>query len=158
MELQTEDEMFMKRLKAANKIAAIKDVTEGQELMIRLNGSFFKAPSDILKIRSELIRFLDDADEPMLDNLLKDDINIDEKTTVLIGKAISLGIISFDKVADQVVKVKGTKTTNLKEISSEHSPEERKRYFSEFLTSDDGKLLLKDLEKDVATAEKAVKA
>lgn len=154
VDLKTEDEMFMKRLRAANKIAAIKDVVVGQELMIRLNGAFFKAPDDILKIRAELIRFLDDADEAMLDNLLKEDINKDEQTTVLIGKAINLGILSFDKVDNQVVKIKGSKVTPLKEISSEYAPEERKRYFSEFLTSEDGKLLLHDIQKDVKAAEK----
>lgn len=154
VELQSEDEMFLKRLKAGNKIAAIKDVAEGQALMYRLNGSFFKAPDDIRKIRAQLVRFLDEADEPMLDTLLKEDVNLDEKTTVLIGKAIGLGIISFDKVPNQVVKVKGQKVTPLKEISSEYTPEERKRYFSEFLTSNDGKLLLQDIEKDIAAAEK----
>lgn len=146
--------MFRKRVAAANKIMALKTVEEGQTLMYRLNGSFFKAPNDMLEIEAQLIRFLDEADEPMLDNLLKEDTNLDEKTTVLIGKAIGLGIISFDKVPDQVVKVKGQKVTPLKEISSEYTPEERKRYFSEFLTSNDGKLLLQDIEKEIAAAEK----
>lgn len=153
IELDTEDRMFMLRLKAANKIAAINDVKVAQELMYKLNGSFFKAPNEIKKCRSELIRFLDESDEAMLEKLLEGDMNVDEKTTVLIGKAIGLEIISFDRVEDQVVKISGSKVVNLKEISSEYTPEERKRYFSEFLTSNDGKLLMQDLEKEVKKAE-----
>lgn len=155
-DLKASDNMFRKRLAAGNKINAIEDIRVGQELMIRLNGAFFKAPDDILKIRDELISFLDDADEVMLDNLLKEDINIDEKVTVLIGRAIGLGIISFDKVPDQVVRISGQKVTNLKQISSTYAPEERKKYFSEFLTSEDGKLLMQDIQKAVAAADKKV--
>lgn len=153
-ELQSDDDMFMKRVAAANKIAALKNVREGQELMIRLNGSFFKAPKDILKIRSELIRYLDDADEAMLDNLLRGELNVDEKATVLLGKAINAGIISFDQLKDHVVKVKGERLIKLKEISSEHLHDERLRYFMEFLTSPDGALTLQDIEKEVSDYDK----
>lgn len=153
IELDREDNMFRKRLEAANKIAAINDVKEGQELMIRLNGSFFKAPDNIKKIRSELIRFLDEANEEMLDRLLKDEITVDEKGTILIGKAINYGILSFDKVPGKVVMIKGNKTKDLRDISDEYSPEDKKKYFLEFLTSSDGKLLMQDIEKAVKEKE-----
>ena len=142
---------FKKRLKAANKIAAIEDLKEGQDLMIRLNGSFFIPPDDILDIQNALIDFIDDADDAMLDALLKEDkdVSVDEKATILIGRAINEKIISFEALTNQVGKKKGDGWVEVKEISSEHSLEERKRYFAEFLTSDDGKLLRADLEKEL---------
>ena len=152
-DMDDEDAAFRKRLKAANKIAEIKDLKTAQELMIRLNGSFFKTPVTLKACTSDLIRFLDSADDAMLDALLKDELNLDEEVTVLIGKAINLGILSFDKVPNQVVKIKGENVVKLKEISSEYLPEERKRYFSEFLTSADGKLLVEDLKKEIAGIE-----
>lgn len=158
IELDEDDAMFMKRLKAGNKIAAIKDVKTGQELMYRLNGAFFDAPDDIKKIRAQLVLFLDSANDAMLDELLKEDVNKDEEVEVLLGRAIGLGIISFDHVENQVVRLNGDKVTNLKMISSEYEHEDRKRYFIEFLTSNDGKLLMEDLKKLVAKADKAVVA
>ncbi len=158
IELDAEDALFMKRLKAANKIAAITDLVKAQELMYRLNGSFFEAPDDIKKCRQQLVRFLDEADDAMLNELLKDDVNKDEEVEILLGKCIRYGFISFDQEKDQVSKVIGDKVTKLKMISSEYDHEERKRYFIEFLTSNDGKLLMDDLKKLVAKEEKAVPA
>lgn len=152
--LEEESKSFAQRVAAANKIMAIKDVKEGQELMIRLNGSFFKAPDKLLKIQSELIRFLDEATPAMLDKLLSDEVTIDEKATILIGKAINMGIVSFDHVPNEVVLMLGNKKTKtLKEISSEYSPEDRKKYFQEFLTSKEGQLMNKDIEKLVDEKE-----
>lgn len=158
VELEEEDRMFVKRLTAANKINKIKEVKEAQALMYRLNGSFFKAPNDIKKCRSELVRFLDSADDAMLDELLKEDFNVDEETTILIGKAIGLDVISFDKVPDQIVMIRGADFVPLKEISSEYSQEQRKMYFAEFLTSKDGTPMLNDIKKKVAAAEKLLES
>ena len=148
VELAEEDRMFNLRLKAANKIGAINSLKEAQDLMIRLNGSFFKTPDNLLKCRSELIRYLDAANEEMLDRLLKDEITLDEEVTILIGRLVSQKQISFDKVKNQVVQMlPNGKTKNLKEISSDYDLEDRKQYFLDFLTSEDGKLMFNDLKK-----------
>lgn len=149
----SDNEMFKKRLKAANKINDL-DLEASQALMIRLNGSFFKAPDNLLDCQLGLVAFLDDANEAALDDLIRDTITVDEKVTVLIGKAIKAGVISFDAVPNQVVKMVGDKKVNLKEVSSEYDPEERKRIFAEFLISKDGELLLNDLNKDVKDSGK----
>lgn len=156
--LEEEDRFFVKQLTAANKVNKITDVRVAQALMYRLNGSFFKAPNDIKKCRAELIRFLNAADEAMLDELLKEDVNVDEETTILIGKAIGLDIISFDKVPNQIVMIRGSEFIPLKEISSEYSPEQRKMYFAEFLTSKEGTPMLNDIKKKVAAAEKELES
>lgn len=154
VELVANDNMFKKRLDAANKIYGL-NLEQAQELMIRLNGSFFTPPDDLIKCRTMLVDFLDAANEEMLDNLLRKDINKDEEVTILIGKAVHLEIISFDKVKDQVVRLKGNgKYDKLKEISSEYEPQVRKQFFAELLTSEDGKLLLQDLEKAVKAKDK----
>lgn len=151
----TNDE-FKKRLKAANKINDIEDLKEMQDLMIRLNGSFFTPPDNLVDCQNQLIEFVDDANEEMLDALLKEDkdVSVDEQATILIGRAINEGIISFEAIPNNVAKKKGDSWISVKEISSEHSLEERKRYFSEFLTSKDGELLLKDIKKEVSENKK----
>lgn len=147
---------FKKRLKAANKVADLEDDLVGmQNLMIRLNGSFFTPPTDPLECQNLLIEFVDDADDAMLDALLKEekDVTIDEKVTILIGRAINEKIISFDAIPDNVAKRKGDGWIAVKEISSTYTVEERKRYFAEFISSDNGKLLREDLEKEVKGQE-----
>lgn len=158
-EIVSEDQLFLKRLKAANKIASL-NLEQAQSLMIRLNGSFFKTPNTIEECRLGLVDFMDNANDAGLDDILRDEdsMNIDERATVLIGKAIKAGVISFDRVPNQVVKMKnGAVVANLKEISSEYDLEERKRYFAEFLTSNDGKLLYQDLEKEISAKLKKQK-
>jgi len=159
IELKTDDEMFVKRVKAANKIMETKDIQAGQNLLYRLFGAFHKAPDNILEIRAQLIEYLDESDEKMLDNILKEDkeMNIDEGAEILIGKAIGLKIISFDTVPNQIVMTVGGKQRNVKQIPSEFSPEERKLYFAQFLTSEDGKLVRTELEKEVKAKEPKVK-
>ena len=154
VEIKSNHAMFQLRLKAANRVNDLKDVTDAHELLFRLNGSSFKAPETLEECVDLLVGFIDDADETMLNALLKDKLNVDEKVTVLLGKAIKHGIISFDKVPDQIAMTVGGATRNVKEISSEYSFEERKRYFSEFLTISDGKLLLDDIQKEVDKKEK----
>jgi hypothetical protein len=156
VEIKSNHAMFQLRLKAANRVNDLKTVEDAHELLFRLNGSSFKAPDTLEECVDLLVGFIDDADEVMLNALLKDKLNVDEKVTVLLGKAIKHGIISFDKVPDQIVMTVGGATRNVKEISSEYSFEERKRYFSEFLTISDGKLLLDDIQKEVDKKEKKV--
>lgn len=157
--LKADDDEFMGRLAAANKIAKIQDVKTGQDLLYRLYGAFHKVPNDILKIRAELIAYLDDADAKMIALIMKEDkdVNMDEQTEVLIGKAMGLKIISFDLVPDQVVMTVGGKQRNLKQIPSEFPPEERKLYFAQFLTSEDGKLVRAEIEKEVKAKEPKTK-
>lgn len=153
VEIKSNHAMFQLRLKAANRVNDLKTVEEAHELLFRLNGSSFKAPDTIEECVDLLVGFIDDADEVMLNALLKEKLNVDEKVTVLLGKAINYGIISFDKVEDQITMTVGTNTRNVKEISSSYDFNERKRYFSEFLTVPDGKLLLDDIQKEVDKRE-----
>lgn len=137
-------------------MAGIESLEEIQNLMIRLNGSFFTPPAKVRDCRTKLIEYIDDANDEMLDALLKEDkdVSVDEKVTILIGRAVNEGIISFDVLKHNVAKKKGEGWVAVKEISSDYPLEERKRYFGEFLTSDDGKLLRSDLEKEVSGTEK----
>lgn len=162
-DIKTENQLMRTRVKAANKIFAIEDLKEAQALMIRLNGSFFKAPDDILDCQNALVEFLDEANEAAINDLLRDDVTVDEEATVLIGLAVGANLLSFDAIPNQVAKINNGVPVAVKEISSELPLEERKRYFSEWLTSNAGKLLLADLkgalsedgdDSDVAVATK----
>lgn len=153
VEIKTQNEITRKRIKAAAKIYDL-DLSSAQAMMIRLNGGFFKTPDTIEECQNGLIEFLDQANEVALDDLLKDDSNIDEQVEVLIGMALKHNIISFDLVENHVVRVaEDGRFIPLKQISSSQDKEERKRYFSEFLTSPDGRLVLDDIKKRVHEKE-----
>lgn len=136
------------RIKAAQKVLDL-DLEGKQALLIRLNGSFFEVPGDPLDCENILMEAVDEADEKGLEEILRNETNLDEDVSVLIGKLLSANVLSFDAIPNQVAKQTNGKWIELKQVSSEYTPEERKRYFSEFLTSDAGKLLLADLKKEL---------
>lgn len=140
-----------KRIRAAAKVAEMEDLKELQDLMIRLNGTAFSPPTEVFDCQNALWEYVDDATDDMLNALLKDEkeMNQDEKLTILLSRAMSEGIISFEVMPNQVARKRGESWIPMKEISSSHPLEERKRYFSEYLTSEEGKLLMADLLKDV---------
>ncbi len=140
-----------KRIKAASKVIDL-NLEEAQEMLIRLNGSFFVTPNELEECQNMLIAFIDDAEEPGLDAVLatQDEVNIDDKTTVLIGKLLNAKLLSFDSVEGKISKKdKSGKWITIRDMSSEYSLDERMRMFSDFLNSDDGKALKADLEKEV---------
>lgn len=158
-EAKIQNEETRKRVSAAAKVKDLETLEEAQELMIRLNGKAYDPPKELHLCQNELWRFVDDADDVMLDAVLKDEKEVteDEKITILISKAISNKIISFDEVPNQVVMKKSGKWMPVKEISSDHALETRQQYFADFISSEAGKLLLEDLEKAVGTKPKESK-
>lgn len=143
VEIKSENVEFKKRLKAANKIASL-ELKEAQDLLIRIFGTFYEVPKDVEEAQNALVNYMDGSDDA-LNDILKEDTTIDDEVQVLLGRLVSEGKISFDAVEGQVVKKKGDGWINLKAISNEYTPLERQRYFSEFLTSQAGKLLLDDM-------------
>lgn len=158
VEAKLTNEDTKRRAKAVLKIMDIEDLDEIQNLMIKVNGSFFTPPDNVIDCQNALVQYIDDADDAMLDKLMSDEVSVDEKVTILIGKAIHEKVLSFEAIRNQVAKKKGKDWIPVKEISSSYNQEERKRYFAEFLTSSDGKLLLADLEKEVGANEKKTKS
>lgn len=144
-----------KRIKAANKIIDL-DLPQAQAMLLRLNGSFFETPTDLSECQNLLIDFTDSTEEGGLDAILKEDteMTIDEKTTVLLGNLINAKLVSFDAVDGKISKMKNGKFIEIRDMSAEYSLDERKRLFSDFLNTDDGKNLKQDLEKDFAEFEK----
>lgn len=151
-----------KRIEAASKVLK-SNLDEARSMLIRLNGSFFETPNtgndeaDLGECQNMLWAFIDDAEEPGLDAVLQNekDITIDEQTTVLIGKLLNAKLISFDATEGKISKKdKDNKWIVVREMSDEYSMEERKRLFSDFLNTDDGKALKLDLEKDLKAFDK----
>lgn len=154
-----------KRIKAAAKVLN-SNLEDAKEMLIRLNGSFFETPNtgneeaDLGESQNMLWAFIDDAEEAGLDAVLMEekDINIDDKTTILIGRLLNSNILSFDAVEGKISKKdKDSKWLTVRDMSDEYSLEERKRLFSDFLNTDDGKTLKTDLEKDLKALEKSAK-
>ncbi len=147
------------RIKAANKVAEL-DLDAAQAMLIRLNGSFFDTPNNLEDCQNALWEFIDDAEEGGLNAVLKADNEntVDEKTSILIGKLISAGTLSFDQVEGKISKKdKQGKWIEVREMSNQYSLEERLRLFSDFLNTEDGKPLKNDLEKDLTSFEKKQK-
>ncbi len=146
-DIKTSNAEFDKRVDAAVKIRDIS-LIEAQELLTRLFGSFYRTSEDLGENKEALISFLDETDEAGLDEILKKDFNVDEKTTILIGRLVNAGSLVFDETSGKILKKKGNKEIEVRNIVAD-SLEERKRMFSDYLNTDDGKDLKKDLEKDL---------
>lgn len=145
-----------KRVKAASKVLEL-NLEEAQALLIKINGSFFETPEDLEECQNMLTDFVDATDDKGLDSILQDTEKetVDEKTTVLIGKLMNAGLLSFDAVSGEISKKdKNGNWIKVREMSAEYSLSERKRLFSDFLNSNDGKLLKDDLENDLKEAGK----
>ncbi len=147
IEVKSENKLFKDRLAAANKINDLQ-LNDAQEMLIRIRGSFYTPPTSIEECQNELINFIDEGDDSLA-IVLKEETNIDDQNTIMLGKLINGGVISFDAVPDQVAKRKGDGWINLKEIPNEYPLSERKRLFEQFLSTTNGKLLLEDLQNDL---------
>lgn len=154
-----------KRIKAANKVVDL-DLAAARAMIIRLNGSFVATPNtgddkaDLEACQEMLWAFIDDMEEEGLNAVLMEekDLNIDDKTTILIGSLLNAGLLSFDAISGKISKKgKDEKWITVRDLSDEYDLEEKKRLFSDFLNTEDGKALKTDLEKDLKAFEKASK-
>lgn len=147
------------RVKAMNKIFDLT-LDEAKSMIIRLNGSFVQLPDsgnpedDLEECVTMLTSFIDESEIKGLEAVLLEEkeVNIDDQTTILIGKLINQGSLSFDAVEGKISKKdKAGKWIVVRDMSAEYSLDERKRLFSDFLNTEDGKALKTDLEKDLKT-------
>ncbi len=149
---------FKRRLQAANKIAELS-LEEAQGMLVRLNGTFYKAPDKLNDCIDVLVDYLDECDEDGIEDILRDGVSLEDEITILINKATGNGVLSFNEVGMEnfVVKKQAGRTIPLKEISKNLPEQERRRLFSEFLASNDGTLHLEDLRKIVNAKDENVK-
>lgn len=151
--IESDNDDFLRRLAAANKVASL-DLKGAQDLLIRIFGVSYIPPKGIKAAQNILVKYIDDAGDNGMAEIMKEDTNLDEETKILIGRLIAAKVLSFDAVEGQVAKKdKDGKWINLKAISSEYTLAERQRYFMEFITAADGKLLLQDLQNELDVLE-----
>lgn len=149
LEIKSSNQNFKKRLKAANKINDL-DLKGAQDMLIRIFGISYQPSDDIDEAQNALVAFMDSTPEEGINEILRGDINLDDEAQIMIGRLVHAGVLSFVAVQDQVVKKgKDGRWINLKAVPAEYSDLERERYFSEFLTSVDGKLLMRDLKSEL---------
>ncbi len=141
---------FKNRSNLAAKILAL-DLDGAQSMLIRINGSFYKAPDELNDCIIALVDIMDNSTDEEVEDLLRDGVSLEDEITILISKATKAGILSFEEqgMENFVVKKKGSQVIPLKEISGNLPSEDRRRLFSEFLASNDGTLHLQDLRKSV---------
>ena len=142
-EVKVSNEFAKKKIDAGAKIFAM-DLEQTQDALYKVYGASFIPSNDVNENQATLIKYLDTTDDAV-DDILKEDETRDDEITVLVGKLLTNGIISFDQSPNKVSKKKGTGWIDIKSISNEYAPMERKRIFAEFLASDSGQPLLAEL-------------
>lgn len=145
------------RVKAAYKVMNMESLEDLQSLMLRLNGSFFVPPNNVDDCQNDLMNFIDDAEEEGLKAVLKEekDTTVDDQTKVLIGKLINAELLTFDAVKGNISKKdKDGKWMPIRELSDEYPIDTRVKMFSDFLNTEDGKVLRLDLERDLKKGKK----
>lgn len=141
-----------KRVEAVNKILEL-ELDGTKELLWRAYGTHYTPSEDVEDNQNRLISYLDENEEAVSE-IMKEKITDDDETTVLIGRAISLEILSFSVNPGQVSRKTGSEWIDVKAISEESDLTERVRLFSQFLTSDAGKLLKADIAAEVKKKDK----
>lgn len=144
------------RLKAANRIDKMS-FEEATEMLILINGSFYKAPDSVEDAQLDLIDLMETKGQEVIDLILREEKTPDEGVNILIGKLVNLGQVSFDAVPNKVVLKDGDKWIPLKDVPTEYSLEDSQRVLVAYLTSEEGKPLLEDLELRLSTIESAAK-
>lgn len=151
------NEATRKRIQAAAKIYDKLDLEQAQELIIRLNGFYVKPPDDLEECQNKLIDFLDDASDVAVEAVLKEDKDLteSEKNSVLIGKLINDDVIKVDVASGMFTKNRGDgQFVDLKKVVEGTDLEDKISVFSDFLSTDDGKILKASLLKEVKGKKK----
>ena len=150
--------LYRRRLEAMNKVMGF-ELPDAQDTLIRLYGTAYKAPDNLDDCVIQLVACMDDTDEQGVEELLRDGKTLEDEITILIGKLLTNGVLSFDEpnMENFIVKKKNGVALPLKELSAALGLTLRKQYFAEFLAAPEGKLLLEDLRKEVVTAKKEEK-
>lgn len=151
-ETKVNNQALKDSIAAANKIINMS-LKEGQDTLIKIYGTHTTVPKTIEEVQNLLADFINTGEEAVAE-ILKGETTIDDDVKILIGRLVSGGKLSFDAVRDQVVKKNKTGDwIKVRDLSSEYSPQERERFFTEFLTSPAGATLLADLKADVSVLE-----
>lgn len=137
-----------KRIEAGKRIYDMS-LQEIQDLMIRINGRHFAPPADIEDCQIQMMTFIEDTNDEGLKEIMNGEATIDQKVLILISRLINAGSLQFDDNGDIKRKIKTGDFTTVRNISSEYDLDQRISYFSDFLNTEDGKLLKTELESDL---------
>lgn len=164
-ELKSSNEDFKLRTKAAMKIVGL-NLKQAQEMLIRLNGSFFEVPSTangqseanaLVECQDLLVGFLDAAEKEGLDAILLDEEQetAEDTTKILVGKLVNANVISFEESADQISKKSNGQWVKLMDMPGKIEVSEKERLLIDFLNSEEGKVHLTDLQNEVQKIDNA---
>lgn len=155
-ETKVQNDLIFQRIQAGTKIFDM-NLEETKNILYRIYGTSYVPSEDIQDNRAVLINFLDETEEGIA-LFLDEKETEDDKITILVGKLLTAEILSFDKNMGQVSRRVGDVWNDVLPVSAEHDLPERKRLFSIFLNSDEGKLLKDDLTNDLKKYNAAKKA
>ena len=128
------------------------DLDGTKELLWRVYGTHYQPSEDLDENQNRLIAYSNESDKAV-EEILKEEITQDDEIRMLIGRAVSAELLSFNVNPGQVARKKGNDWVNVKAISEELEQDERINLFSQFLNSDAGKLLRNDIEADMGVGK-----
>lgn len=161
-DIKNANDDFKLRLQAGQKIIGL-NLEEAQEMLIRLNGSFFEVPAAnetmseqeaLEKCVQMLISFLDASEEAGLKAILQEEDTEEDTTTILVGKLLAANLLSFETEGEVKKKSSNGKFVKIADSAPGLDAEEKQRMFVDFLNSEDGKAHLTDLQNTLKKIDK----
>jgi hypothetical protein len=129
--------------RALVKIEAMS-LVEVQSLVAIMFGSSYPTPARLKDCQNLCAKALE-GNEERINMVLNGEWGKDEEITVLLNKAITKGVVSLENKADYVQMKKGKDWVDVKMVVADNY-EQKEMLFRQFLASQEGELLRKDIE------------
>lgn len=143
----TENEQARVMIAASSKVVKM-NVDQTHDKLVQIFGTHYKPSTDVIANQNTLLTYIQEADGIKgAEEVLREEVKQDEEVSILLNRLMAMGLLSFDAIEGQVSKKKSGKWIPIKAISADNLGQ-KTDLFIEYLTSEKGKTLLDDLNKD----------
>lgn len=150
---EQEENLFLKNTATALVKIMEMDKAEVSALLSLFYGASYVAPTSLKAAQNVAAKALENNDDRLkMVNEWGSNKDVDSEIIILLNKAIQKGIISFDLHDNQVSLLKNNEWRDVKMIAGD-TYEEREILFRQYLTTEQGELLKKDIESLVGVGE-----
>lgn len=150
-----ENEFLMQMMKAGSAIFSMKDISEVAALLAVFFGPTFKVPEKLRDAQTIAVKALE-GDEKRIKIVNEWNVNADQEIVILLNKAFNKEVISFDAEENQVSLKKNDKWVPVKMIAAD-TYEQKEALFRQYLTTEQGELVKKEIEALVSDEKKEEK-
>lgn len=143
----TENEQARVMIAASTKVVKM-NIDQTHDKLVQIFGTHYKPSTDVIANQNTLLTYIQEADGIKgAEEVLREEVKHDEEVSILLNRLMAMGLLSFDAIEGQVSKKKNNKWIPIKAISADNLGQ-KTDLFIEYLTSETGKALLDDLNKD----------